>query len=120
MDMPIFSLLRSFRHGSLPALSSYSTGMCFGELHLEHLGEDLGFLGSPEADPQFQGMPIVLLIQSKQVRGQVHHGRTILLCILPLQSLHASPPCPSILVQRWKEPHGGIGNGIFIDLVEVP
>ena len=51
MGMSIFSLLRSFRHGSLPALSSYSTGMCFGELHLEHLGEDLGFLGSMEIDP---------------------------------------------------------------------
>ena len=40
--------------------------------------------------------------------------------IPPLQSLHASPPCPSILFQRWKEPHGGTGNGLFIDLAKVP
>ena len=37
-----------------------------------------------------------------------------------MQSLHASPPCPSILFQRWKEPHGGTGNGLFIDLAKVP
>ena len=40
--------------------------------------------------------------------------------IPPLQSLYASPPCPSILFQRWKEPHGGTGNGLFIDLAKVP
>ena len=40
--------------------------------------------------------------------------------ITPLQSLHASPPCPPILVQRWKEPHRGTGNGLFIDLAKVP
>ena len=40
--------------------------------------------------------------------------------VLPLQSLHASPPCPSILFQRWKEPHGGTSNGLFIDLAKVP
>ena len=94
--------------------------MHFGELHLEHPGEALGFLGSTEAGPQFQGLPIILLIQSKQIRGQVHRGRTIFLRIPPLQSLHASPPCTSILFQRWKEPHGGMGNGLFIDLVKVP
>ena len=42
------------------------------------------------------------------------------MCISPLQSLHASPPCPSILFQRWKEPHGGTINGLFIDLAKVP
>ena len=62
MDMPVFSLLQSFQHGSLVALSSYSTGMCFGELHLEHPDEDLGFLRSLEADPQFQGLPVIPLI----------------------------------------------------------
>ena len=34
------------------------------------------------------------------------------------------PPCgpsmPPILVQRWKEPHGGMGNGLLINLAEVP
>ena len=50
----------------------------------------------------------------------VHHGRTIFLHILPLQSLHASPPCSPIPIQRWKEPHGGMGNGLLIDLAEVP
>ena len=94
--------------------------MRFSKLHLEHPGEDLSFLGSPEALPQLRGLPVILLIQSKQVRGQVHHGRTVLLRIPPLQSLHASPPCPPILVQRWKEPHGGTSNGLLIDLVEVP
>jgi hypothetical protein len=43
--------------------------MRFGKLHLEHLGEDLGFLGSPKTLPQLRGMPVILLIQSKQVRG---------------------------------------------------
>ena len=38
----------------------------------------------------------------------------------PLQGLHTSPPCLPILVQRWKEPHWGTGNGLFIDLAEVP
>ena len=94
--------------------------MCFDKLHLEHSGEDLGFLHPPKVDPQFQGLPVILLIQSKQVRGQVHHGRTIFLRLLPLQSLHASPPRLPILAQRWKEPHGGMGNGLFIDLAEVP
>ena len=50
----------------------------------------------------------------------MHHGSTVFLCIPPLQSLHASPPCPSILFQRWKEPHGGTGNGFFIDLAKAP
>ena len=40
--------------------------------------------------------------------------------ILPLKSLHASPPCPSILFQRWKEHHGGTSNGLFIDLAKIP
>ena len=40
--------------------------------------------------------------------------------IPPLRSLHASPSCPPILVQRWKEPHGGTGNGLFIELAKVP
>ena len=40
--------------------------------------------------------------------------------ISPLQGLHASLPCPSILIQRWKEPHGGTSNGLLIDLAEVP
>ena len=53
MDMPIFRLLQGFRHGGLSAISSCSTGMRFDELHLEHPGEGLGFLGSTEADPQF-------------------------------------------------------------------
>ena len=30
-----------------------------------------------------------------------------------------SPPCPSILFHRWKEPYGGTGNGLFIDLAKV-
>ena len=50
----------------------------------------------------------------------MHHGWTVLLRIPPLQSLHASPPCSSILVQRRKEPHGGTGNGLLIDMAEVP
>ena len=61
-----------------------------------------------------------MLIQSKQVHGQVHHARSINLRILPLQSFQASLPCPSILFQRWKEPHGGTGNGLFIDPAKVP
>ena len=40
--------------------------------------------------------------------------------ISSLQSLHAGPPCPPILVQRRKEPHGDTGNGFLIDLAEVP
>ena len=40
--------------------------------------------------------------------------------ISSLQSLHAGPPCPLVLVQRRKEPHGGTSNGLLIDLVEVP
>ena len=39
--------------------------------------------------------------------------------ILPLQSLHASPPCPPIPIQGWKEPHGGTGNGLFEELAKV-
>ena len=31
-----------------------------------------------------------------------------------------SPPYPLILFQRWKEPYGGTGNGLFIDLSKVP
>ena len=31
-----------------------------------------------------------------------------------------SPPCPSIPIQGWKEPQGGTGNGLFIELVKVP
>ena len=31
-----------------------------------------------------------------------------------------SPPCPSILFQWWKEPHGGTSNGLFIDLAKIP
>ena len=62
MDMLIFSLLQGFRHGSLSALRSCSTGMRFSELHLEHPVEDLSFLGSTEVDPQFQGLPVILLI----------------------------------------------------------
>ena len=94
--------------------------MRFGKLHLEHLVEDLGFPGAPKARPQFQGLTIVLLIQSEQVRGHVHHGGTVLLHNSSLQSLHAGPPCPPILVQRRKEPHGGMGNGLLIDLADVP
>ena len=62
MDMSVFSLLQSFQHGSFPALSSYSTGMRFGELHLEHLSEDFGFFGAPEARPKLQGLSVILLI----------------------------------------------------------
>ena len=62
MNMLVFSLLQSFRHCSLLALSSYSTGMRFGELHLEHPVEDLGFLRLSEAYPQFQALPVILLI----------------------------------------------------------
>ena len=40
--------------------------------------------------------------------------------ISPLKSLHASPPCPSILFQRWKESHGSTGIGLFIGLAKVP
>ena len=58
--------------------------MRFGKLHLEHRGEDLGFLGSTEALPQLRGLLVKLLIPSKQVRGQVHHGWTVFLRILPL------------------------------------
>jgi len=64
-------------------------GVRLSELHFEHPREDLGFLGSSEALPQLRGLPIILLIQSKQVRGQVHHDWTIFLRIPPLQSLHA-------------------------------
>ena len=51
MNMPIFSLLQSFLHGSLSALSSGSAGMRFGELHLEHPIEDLSFPEAPKARP---------------------------------------------------------------------
>ena len=94
--------------------------MRFSELHLEHPVEDLIFLGTLKARPQLQGLTVILLIQSEQVCGQVHHGGTVLLHIPSLQSLHAGPPCPPILVQRRKEPHGGMGNGLLIDLAEVP
>ena len=40
--------------------------------------------------------------------------------ILPLQSFHSSPPCPSILFQRWKELHGGTSSWLFIDLAKIP
>ena len=50
----------------------------------------------------------------------MHHGWAIFLRIPPLQSLHASPPYPLIPFQRWKEPHGGTSNGLFIDLAKVP
>ena len=50
----------------------------------------------------------------------MHHGWTVFLRIPPLQSLHASPSYLSILFQRWKEPHGGTSNGLFIDLAKVP
>ena len=40
--------------------------------------------------------------------------------ISPLQSLHVSPPYPPILFKRWKEPHGGTSNGLFIDMAKVP
>ena len=62
MGMPIFSLLQGFRHGSLPALSSCSTGMRFGKLHLEHPVEDLGFIDALKVRPQLQGFPFILLI----------------------------------------------------------
>ena len=52
MGMPIFGLLLGFRHGSLLTLYGYHTSMRFSELHLEHPGDDLGFLGSPKALPQ--------------------------------------------------------------------
>ena len=51
MGMPIFSLLQSFQHRSLMTLCGCRTDMHFGKLHLEHPGEDLGFLGWPEAFP---------------------------------------------------------------------
>ena len=50
----------------------------------------------------------------------MYHSWAIFLRAPPLQSLHASPPCPSILVQRSKEPYGGMGNGLLIDLAKVP
>ena len=56
----------------------------------------------------------------ERTRGQVHHGRTIFLHILPLQSLHASHPWPPIPIQVWKELHGGTGKGLFIELAKVP
>ena len=61
MTMLIFSLLQCFQHGSLLTLRGYRTVMHFGELHLEHPREDLGFLGSPEA-LQLQGLLVILLI----------------------------------------------------------
>jgi hypothetical protein len=39
--------------------------------------------------------------------------------VLTLQGLHASPPYPSILIPRGKEPHGGTSNGPFIDLAKM-
>jgi hypothetical protein len=94
--------------------------MGFSKLHFKHPGKDLGFLSSAEALPQLRGLPVILLIQGKQVRGQVHHGQVVLLHVLAQQGLHASPPYPPILVPRWKEPHGGTSNGPFIDLAEMP
>jgi hypothetical protein len=53
--------------------------MSFSKLHFEHPGEDLGFLSTVETLPQLRGLSVVLLIQGQQVRGQVHHGRVVLL-----------------------------------------
>ena len=39
--------------------------------------------------------------------------------IPPLLGLHASLPYPSILFQRWKEPHGGTSNGLLIGLAKI-
>ena len=83
MGMPIFSLLQGFRHGSLTTFCGCHIGVRLSELHFEHPREDLGFLGPPKALPQLRGLSVVLLIQSKQVRGQVHHGWTVFLRILP-------------------------------------
>ncbi|XP_066351390.1 uncharacterized protein [Miscanthus floridulus] len=50
--------------------------MRFSELHLEHPIEDLGFLGTPKAHPQLQGLTVVLLIQSEQ-GGMQDSGKTL-------------------------------------------
>jgi hypothetical protein len=94
--------------------------MGFSKLHFEHPREDLGFLSTAETHPQLQGLSVVLLIQGKQVRAQVHHSQVVLLHVLTQQGLHASPLYPTVLVPRWKELHGGMSNGPFIDMVEIP
>jgi hypothetical protein len=50
----------------------------------------------------------------------MNHGGVVFLLPLSIQSLQTSPPYLPILVQRWKEPHGGTGNGLLIDLTKVP
>jgi hypothetical protein len=62
----------------------------FSKLHLEHPDKDVNFFGPVKALPQLQGLPVVLLIQSKQLRGQVHHGRAIFLHVSTQQSLYTS------------------------------
>jgi hypothetical protein len=118
--MSIFVHLEGFRHGSLLTLGSCHIGVGFSKLHFEHPGEDLGFLSSAEALPQLRGLSVIMLVQSKQVRGQIHHSRVVFVHVLTQQSLHANPPYPLILVQRWKEPHGGTSNELFIDLAKMP
>jgi hypothetical protein len=63
--------------------------------------------------PQLRGPLVVLLIQSKQVRGQVHHSRAVFLHVPTQQSLYESLLYPPILIQKWKEPHGGTVDGSY-------
>ena len=120
LGVPIFSLLQGFRHGSLTTFCGCHIGVRLSELHFEHPRKDLDFLSSAEALPQLLGLPVVLLIQSNQIPGQIYHGWAVFLRVPHLQSLHASPPYTSILFQRWKELHGGTSSWLFIDLAKTP
>jgi hypothetical protein len=53
----------------------------FCKLHIQHMGEGLSFFGSVKTAPQLRSLLVILLIQDKQVRGQVHHGWVVLLHI---------------------------------------
>jgi hypothetical protein len=70
--MSIFVHLEGFRHGSLSTFYGCHIGVRFS--NLEHPNEDLGFVGPVKALLQLRGMLVILLIQSKQVHGQVHHS----------------------------------------------
>ena len=52
LGVAVFGFLLGFDDGSLAALGDGCLGLCFGELHVELPGKDLGFFGSVDALPQ--------------------------------------------------------------------